>query len=257
MSQMLPSTPAKPQTSFTSLPREIRDQIYGLTVVRFGKPFWRSDILDGSKPTMFRTALKQNNEEVRGAKTWKTYRLETGLCLLFTKASNAQIVAEARQMFFQKNDFVMNPSFASDVLNESRRIPEMRHIRKISWNVYLGDRFPSLFHQICSASAALRLQKLTVHIQGNDPLYTREDLDGIFREVVSGCEEAPAQTLGGKLRFEFSLNCAPGRFRHECGIEDVKRLSKGISKDELESLCVTNQSSDMIYFIGHTTTIYH
>lgn len=105
MSPSKSSTPPGQQLNFTSLPREIRDEIYRLTVVHYIWPPEESDrkVTKGTvdwRALDWISARKRNNCD------------RTAYSLLFTKASNLQIVEEAREVFYGENYFEMPGEFA-------------------------------------------------------------------------------------------------------------------------------------------------
>lgn len=137
--------------------------------------------------------------------------------------------------------------------------PGTHLIQNLDWKIPANPReisdLTSTIIQVC-VSAALPLRTLTIKVSSGIT-YERQDLEPIFLKIVSGCEDSPVHTLVGMLRFEFSFEMDLGRFKLECDLGRVKRLSEGIPEDEYKSLYVPKpprEGGSFTYFCGPVTT---
>lgn len=250
MSSITLQTPVEPQTNFTTLPREIRDEIYHLTLTYSNDIWWPANRFKPGE--IFRWALHRYHLELQYARDTRR-KPGTGFCLLFTKASNAQVVNEAQEIFFWKNHFMFEGYWASEFLNELKCVPAMRLIQNVTWRIsdhHLHNEVPSIFHHICSASTAMRLRTVTVIVSSKQPRHTRENVEQVLGNIVSAFDKLPA--LGNGLQFSFDLDCDICCFKQKYDLERVRGLSKGISEDEFRSICVPHSAGNMMeYFIAH------
>lgn len=220
-------------TNFTSLPREIRDQIDGLTL---SLRRWRTGWAKVS-PSCLRGI---ENGPYNDRKRW-------AFGLLSTKASTFQIVAEARQFFYKKNMLKLDLQKSCQIAN---------FISKPYWMIArthleglmvqpsdlknLGDPFTDTTQKLLTemdqllACPSLKRVQIRIWTFTGDIIY-RQELRRVL-SVVSGACEGLQASLGDGLEFHILQNCEDD---YEDDSEDESHTSIWLecSKQEIQKFC--------------------